>query len=153
MQVMGRVFMDPLECPFHRGRREVQKLHAMGIKNILIDFHGEASSEKQAFAYFMDGEVSAVLGTHSHVQTADERILQNGTAAITDVGMSGCFDSVIGMKKEIVIRKFLTKMPARFEPAEGPGGYGAVIVEINESTGKATQILRFRESVIKGELE
>jgi metallophosphoesterase (TIGR00282 family) len=153
MQVMGRVFMDPLECPFHRGRKEIQKLHAQGIKNILIDFHGEASSEKQAFAYFVDGDVSAVLGTHSHVQTADERILPKGTAAITDVGMSGCFDSVIGMNKEIVIRKFLTKMPARFEPAEGPGGFGAVIVEINETTGKAKKILRFRETVIKGELE
>jgi metallophosphoesterase (TIGR00282 family) len=153
MQVMGRVFMDPLECPFHRAHKEIQKLKAQNVKSILIDFHGEASSEKQAFSYFVDGEVSAVLGTHSHVQTADERILPNGTAAITDVGMSGCFDSVIGTKKEIAIRKFLTKMPVRFEPAEGPGGYGAVIVEINEATGKATQILRFRETVIKGELD
>jgi len=147
--LMGRVFMDPLECPFHRGHREIKKLHEQGIRNILIDFHGEASSEKQAFAYFIDGQVSAVLGTHSHVQTADERILPNGTAAITDVGMSGCFDSVIGTKKEIAIRKFLTKMPARFEPAEGPGGYGAVLVEVDETTGKATNILRFREEVIK----
>ena len=149
MQVMGRVFMDPLECPFHRGRREVQKLKAQGIKNILIDFHGEASSEKQAFSFFMDGEVAAVFGTHSHVQTADERILPNGTAAITDVGMSGCFDSVIGTKKEIAIKKFLTKMPVRFEPAEGPGGYGAVIVDIDEKTGKAVKIIRLREEVIK----
>lgn len=147
--LMGRVFMDPLDCPFHRGRREIQKLHEQGIKNILIDFHGEASSEKQAFSYFVDGEVTAVLGTHSHVQTADERILPNGTAAITDVGMSGCFDSVIGTKKEIAIRKFLTKMPTRFEPAEGPGGYGAVLVEVDEATGKAKNILRFREEVIK----
>ena len=153
MQLMGRVFMDPLECPFHRGRKEIQKLRDQGIKNIIVDFHGEASSEKQAFSFFVDGDVSAVLGTHSHVQTADERILPNGTAAITDVGMSGCFDSVIGTKKEIVIRKFLTKMPVRFEPAEGRGGYGAVILEINEQTGKATQILRFRETIIKGELE
>jgi calcineurin-like phosphoesterase len=152
MQLMGRVFMDPLDCPFHRGHKEVQKLHAQGIKNILIDFHGEASSEKQAFGFFMDGEVSAVLGTHSHVQTADERILSKGTAVITDVGMSGCFDSIIGTKKEIVIRKFLTKMPVRFEPAEGPGGYGAVVVEINEASGKATQIWRYREHVIRGEL-
>ena len=145
---MGRVFMDPLECPFHRGRKEIQKLHAQGIRNILIDFHGEASSEKQAFSFFMDGEVSAVLGTHSHVQTADERILPGGTAAITDVGMSGCFDSVIGTKKEIAIRKFVTKMPVRFEPAEGPGGYGAVILEIDEKTGKSIKIIRIREEVI-----
>ena len=149
VQVMGRVFMDPLDCPFHRAKNEVQRLKAQGVKNILIDFHGEASSEKQAFSYFMDGEVAAVLGTHSHVQTADERILPKGTAAITDVGMSGCFDSVIGTKKEIVIKKFLTKMPARFEPAEGPPGYGAVIVDIDEKTGKATKIVRVREEVIK----
>lgn len=148
MQVMGRVFMDPLECPFHRGHREIQKLHAQGVKNILVDFHGEASSEKQAFSFFVDGRVSAVLGTHSHVQTADERILPNGTAAITDVGMSGCFDSVIGTKKEIAIKKFISKMPVRFEPAEGPGGYGAVIVDIDEKTGKAVKILRLREEVI-----
>ena len=149
---MGRVFMDPLECPFHRSRKELKILKDQGIKNILVDFHGEASSEKQAFAHFVDGQVAAVLGTHSHVQTADERILPNGTATITDVGMSGCFDSVIGVKKESAIRKFLTKMPTRFEPAEGPGGYGAVLIEIDESTGKATKITRFREEVIKGGL-
>jgi metallophosphoesterase (TIGR00282 family) len=147
--LMGRVFMDPLDCPFHRGRKEVAKLRDQGIKNIFVDFHGEASSEKQAFTYFMDGEVSAVVGTHSHVQTADERVTPNGTAAITDVGMCGCFDSVIGTKKEISIRKFLTKMPVRFEPAEGPGGYGAVLVEIDEKTGKAKRIERFREEVVK----
>jgi hypothetical protein len=149
MLLMGRVFMDPLDCPFHRGRREIQKLQQQGVKNILVDFHGEASSEKQAFTYFMDGEVSAVLGTHSHVQTADERITAKGTAAITDVGMSGCFDSVIGMKKELVIRKFLTKMPTRFEPAEGPGGFGAVIIDIDEKTGRAQKIVRIREEVLK----
>ena len=152
MQLMGRVFMDPLDCPFHRGKKEIKKLKDMGIKNILIDFHGEASSEKQAFAHFVDGDVSAVLGTHSHVQTADERILPNGTATITDVGMSGCFDSVIGTKKEIAIRKFLTKMPTRFEPAEGPGGFGAIVLDIDEKTGKPRKILRFREEVIKWEL-
>jgi hypothetical protein len=147
--LMGRVFMDPLECPFNRGKKEVKKLRDRGIKNILVDFHGEASSEKQAFTYYVDGEVSAVLGTHSHVQTADERVTPNGTAAITDVGMSGCFDSVIGTKKEISIRKFVTKMPVRFEPAEGPGGYGAVLVEIDEKTGRAVKITRFREEVVK----
>lgn len=146
--LMGRVFMDSLECPFHFGKMEVDKLKAQGIKSILVDFHAEASSEKQAFAHFMDGEVSAVLGTHSHVQTADERILSKGTATITDVGMTGCFDSVIGMKKEIVIKKFITKMPQRFEPAEGVGGYGAVLVDIDEETGKATSIQRFREETI-----
>lgn len=149
--VMGRVFMDPLECPFSRGKKEIKKLHEKGIKNILVDFHGEASSEKQAFTYYVEGEVSAVVGTHSHVQTADERVLAGGTAAITDVGMSGCFDSVIGMRKEGVIKKFVTKMPTRFEPAEGPGGYGAVLIEIDEKTGRAQNIIRFREEVIKWE--
>ncbi len=149
--LMGRVFMDALECPFHRGKREIAKMKAAGVRNILVDFHGEASSEKQAFTWFMDGQVSAVVGTHSHVQTADERVSPAGTAAITDVGMSGCFDSVIGMRKDLVIRKFLTKMPVRFEPAEGPGGYGCVIIDIDEKTGKATNIVRLRESVIQWE--
>ncbi len=147
--LMGRVFMDPLECPFSYGKKEIKKLHDKGIKNILVDFHGEASSEKQAFTYYVEGDVSAVFGTHSHVQTADERVLAGGTAAITDVGMTGCFDSVIGVKKENAIRKFITKMPTRFEPAEGPGGYGAVLVEIDEKTGRAKNILRFREEVIQ----
>lgn len=145
VQVMGRVFMDPMDCPFQVAEKEVNRLTDVGVECILVDFHGEASSEKQAFAYYMDGKVAAVLGTHSHVQTADERVLPGGTAAITDVGMCGCFDSVIGAKKEISIRKFLTKRPARFEPAEGPGGYGAVIVDIDEKTGKSRSILRLRE--------
>jgi len=148
VQVMGRVFMDALDCPFRVAEREVDRLDQLGIQCILVDFHGEATSEKQAFAYFMDGKVSAVVGTHSHVQTADERILPMGTAAITDVGMSGCFDSVIGVKKEVSIQKFLTKRPVRFEPAEGPGGYGAVIIDIDDQTGKARSILRLRESVV-----
>lgn len=148
IQVMGRVFMDALDCPFRAAEAEVNRLQDLGVESILIDFHGEASSEKQAFAHFMDGKVGAVVGSHAHVQTADERILPGGTAAITDVGMTGCFDSVIGVKKEISIEKFLTKRPARFEPAEGPGGYGAVVIEIDDSTGKATSILRLREAVI-----
>lgn len=147
IQVMGRVFMDALDCPFQTAEREVNKLDELGVQNILIDFHGEASSEKQAFAHYMDGKVSAVVGSHSHVQTADERILQGGTAAITDVGMCGCFDSVIGVKKEISIQKFLTKRPLKYEPAEGPGGYGAVVIDVNESTGRARSILRLRETI------
>ena len=145
VQVMGRVFMDALDCPFRAADREIEKFERLGIGNIFVDFHGEASSEKQAFAHYMDGKVCAVVGSHSHVQTADERILAGGTAAITDVGMCGCFDSVIGVKKEISIQKFLTKRPARYEPAEGPGGYGCVLIEVNEKTGKAFSIQRFRE--------
>ena len=148
IQVMGRVFMDSLDCPFRAAEKEVNKLDDLGIQSILIDFHGEASSEKQAFTHFMDGKVSAVLGTHSHVQTADERILAGGTAAITDVGMTGCYDSVIGVKKEISIQKFLTKRPVKFEPADGPGGYGAVVIDIDPHNGKARSILRLRETVV-----
>ena len=150
IQVMGRVFMDALDCPFRTAEAEVHRLEDLGVKSFFIDFHGEASSEKQAFAHFMDGKVAAVVGSHSHVQSADERILSGGTAAITDVGMCGCFDSVIGVKKEISIQKFLTKRPVRFEPAEGPGGYGAVIVDIDESRGRARSILRLREAVVPG---
>lgn len=150
IQLMGRVFMDALDCPFRVAEAEVNRLDGLGLSCILIDFHGEATSEKQAFAHFMDGKVSAVVGSHGHVQTADERILPHGTAAITDVGMCGCYDSVIGVKKEISIQKFLTKRPVRYEPAEGPGGYGAVVIEIDESTGKARSILRLREVAVTG---
>jgi 2',3'-cyclic-nucleotide 2'-phosphodiesterase len=150
VQVMGRVFMDALDCPFRVAEAEVNRLDALGVECIVVDFHGEASSEKQAFAYYMDGKVSAVVGTHSHVQTADERILPGGTAAISDVGMCGCFDSVIGVKKEISIQKFLTKRPIRYEPAEGPGGYCAVMVEVDDGTGKARSIIRLREVVVTG---
>lgn len=145
VQVMGRVFMDALDCPFRVAEAEVNRLDDLGVQCIFVDFHGEATSEKQAFAYFMDGKVSAVVGSHSHVQTADERILPGGTAAITDVGMCGCFDSVIGVKKEISIQKFITKRPIKYEPADGPGGYGAVVIEINPESGKAESILRLRE--------
>jgi metallophosphoesterase (TIGR00282 family) len=149
-QVMGRVFMDSLDCPFQAADRELKRLQSEANPwPVFVDFHGEASSEKQAFQHYMDGRVAAVVGSHAHVQTADERILPGGTAAITDVGMSGCFDSVIGVKKEIVIRKFLTKRPQKFEPASGPGGYGAVLIEIDPLTRLSKSIQRFREEVIE----
>lgn len=147
VQVMGRVFMDSLDCPFRAAEREVEKLDQVGIQCILVDMHGEATSEKQAMCHFLDGKASAVVGSHAHVQTADERILPGGTAAITDVGMTGCFDSVIGVKKEISIQRFLTKRPAKYEPAEGPGGYGCVIIDIDEHSGKSRSILRLRETI------
>lgn len=147
VQVMGRVFMDTLDCPFRAAEAELEKIERQGVRAVLMDFHGEATSEKQAFAHFMDGRASAVVGSHSHVQTADERILPGGTAAITDVGMCGCFDSVIGVKKELSIQRFLTKRPVRYEPAEGPGGYGAVVIDIDEQTGRARSILRLREVI------
>ncbi len=147
VQVMGRVFMDALDCPFQTADRLINELRQQSVKAIFVDFHGEATAEKQAFAHYLDGRVSAVVGSHSHVQTADERILPDGTAAITDVGMCGCFDSVIGVKKELSIQKFLTKRPIRYEPAEGPGGFGAVVVDIDGNTGLARSILRLREVI------
>ena len=148
VQVMGRVFMEPLECPFIAADREVARLDDLGVQCIFVDFHGEATSEKQAFSHYLDGRVGAVVGSHAHVQTADERILPGGTAAITDVGMCGCFDSFIGMKKELSIEKFISRRPLRHEPAEGPGGYGAVIIELDDATGRALSIRRLREVAI-----
>lgn len=148
VQVMGRVFMDTLDCPFRAAEREVEKFSNLGIAAILVDIHAEATSEKQAIANFLDGKASAVVGSHSHVQTADERILPHGTAAITDVGMSGCFDSVIGVKKELSIQKFLTRRPVKYEAAEGLPGFGCVIVDIDEESGRARSILRIREAIV-----
>lgn len=148
VQVMGRVFMDTLDCPFRAAEREVEKFSDLGIGAILVDIHAEATSEKQAIANFLDGKASVVVGSHSHVQTADERILPNGTAAITDVGMSGCFDSVIGVKKELSIQRFLTRRPVKYEAAEGLPGFGCVIVDIDEDSGRARSILRIREAIV-----
>jgi len=148
IQVMGRVFMPSLDCPFRSVETELERMEKANVECVLVDFHGDATSEKQAMAHFLDGKVGAVVGTHSHVQTADERILSGGTAAITDVGMCGCFDSVIGVKKELSIQKFLTQRPVRYEPAEGPGGYGCVIIELDESSGKALSIRRIREVAV-----
>ena len=145
IQVMGRVFMDALECPFRTAEAEAERLGNAGVNCILVDFHAEATSEKMALAWYLDGKVSAVIGTHSHVQTSDERIMPQGTVAVTDVGMCGCFDSVIGVKKEISIQKFLTKRPVRYEPAEGQGGYSALFFELDDRTGRALSVKRLHE--------
>lgn len=141
LNVSGRVFMNLLDCPFRTTKKEIEK-----IKNqtniIFIDFHAEATSEKMAFAYYFDGEVSAVLGTHTHVQTADERILPKGTAYITDVGMTGPEDSIIGFKKDDVIEKFLEHMPKKFDVPSLPSIFSAVVVEIATETGIAKSITR-----------
>jgi len=146
LNLMGRVHMDPLDDPFAVGSHWIDWFEEHDIQNILVDFHAEASSEKQAFAHYVAGRVSAVVGTHTHVQTADERLLRgaNGlrTAYITDAGMTGPYDSVIGMKKERSIQRFLTKMPQRYEPAEGQAGLHGVIIDIDERTGEATGIKR-----------
>ncbi|MBI3592729.1 MAG: TIGR00282 family metallophosphoesterase [Nitrospirae bacterium] len=143
MNVSGRIFMNTLDCPFRAGMNEVEKLRE-ATNIIIIDMHAEATSEKIAFGYYMDGKVSAVIGTHTHVQTADEKILQGGTAYITDAGMTGPQTSVIGIEKEQIIEKFLNQMPRKYDVAGGRGMLCAVVIEIEEKSGKATAIQRMQ---------
>jgi len=142
----GRVFMTPLDDPFQEANKVVSHLNTLA-KIIFVDFHAEATSEKIAMGWFLDGRVSAVCGTHTHVQTADERVLPGGTAYITDVGMTGPRDSVLGVKKETVITKFLTQLPTRFEVAGGPVQLNAVVVDVDEWTGKARSIVRVQKFI------
>lgn len=143
MNVAGRIFMHTLDCPFRTAQAEIDRLRAI-TPNILIDFHAEATSEKVAFGHFVDGTVSAVIGTHTHVQTADETILSGGTAYITDVGMTGPSNSVIGIDKEQIVTRFLTQMPRKFEVAAGKALLCAVVVEIDSASGKASAIQRLQ---------
>jgi metallophosphoesterase (TIGR00282 family) len=141
ISLQGRVYMQPIDCPFTVGEAAIEKAHKQ-TKVVLVDFHAEATSEKQAFAWYMDGRVSAVVGTHTHVQTADERILPRGTAYITDLGMTGPYDSVIGSIPDLALERFLKQMPARLEPATGNLRFCGAVVEIDEATGLAISISR-----------
>lgn len=143
LNVSGRVFMQNYDCPFRGVEAELERLEGV-TKSIVVDFHAEATSEKVAFGYFLDGKVSAVLCTHTHVQTADEKVLPGGTAYITDVGMTGPADSIIGVEKEQIIERFLTLMPLRFDAAKGPAMLNAVVVDIDEKTGRSTAIHRLQ---------
>ncbi|MBN2096898.1 MAG: TIGR00282 family metallophosphoesterase [Candidatus Omnitrophica bacterium] len=143
----GRVFMSTLDCPFQCARQAVEKLKQK-TKIILVDIHAEATSEKVALGWFLDGTVSAVVGTHTHVQTADEKILPQGSAYITDLGMTGPYDSVIGRKKEQILARFLTQMPVRFEMALEDVQLHGVIIDIDEQTGKARSIQRIQEKLL-----
>jgi metallophosphoesterase (TIGR00282 family) len=145
VNVEGRVFMKTLDDPFRAAQAEVAALKKEGCTCILVDMHCEASSEKAAMGWLLDGQVSAVVGTHTHVQTADERILPGGTAFITDVGMCGPHDSIIGMKKELVLERFLTQRNVPFEPARGEVWLNGVVVELDDQTGKARSIERVQE--------
>jgi metallophosphoesterase (TIGR00282 family) len=147
VNVEGRVFMKKLDDPFRVAEAEVAALRAEGVRAVLVDMHCEATSEKAALAWHLDGKVSAVVGTHTHVQTADERVLPGGTAFITDVGMCGPRDSVIGMKKELVLDRFLTQRPTRFEPARRDVWLHGVVLELDEETGRARSIVRVQERV------
>jgi hypothetical protein len=146
INVQGRVFMPPTDCPFKTADRLITEI-GNRTSVIIVDHHAEASSEKIALGRYLDGRVSAVFGTHTHVQTADEQILPRGTAYITDLGMSGPHDSVIGVQSEIVIGRFLRGLPARFEPATSDARLSGVVVEIDERTGRAVRIERFQLKV------
>ncbi len=135
--------MKNLECPFRVGEKEIELLRKE-TPVILVDFHAEATSEKMAMGWFLNGKVSAVLGTHTHVQTSDERILDEGTAYITDVGMTGPLASVIGIRKEIALERFLTQIPWKFDVATEAIELQGVIVDVDAKTGKSESIQRIR---------
>ena len=146
INIMGRVFMQPLDDPFAVVLREIEALKDR-TRIVFVDFHAEATSEKIAMGWHLDGHVTAVVGTHTHVQTADERILPNGTAYLTDVGMTGPHDSVIGVEIEAALGRFRNSMPARFETASGNPRLNAVLIEADEQTGRATEIERLSYSL------
>jgi hypothetical protein len=141
VNVMGRVYMAPLDDPFAVVAKEVEALKARA-RIVLVDFHAEATSEKLAMGWHLDGRVTAVVGTHTHVQTADERVLPGGTAYITDVGMTGPHDGIIGVDREAALSRFLTGLPSRFDPASGDPRLHAVVIDADDATGRARSIER-----------
>jgi 2',3'-cyclic-nucleotide 2'-phosphodiesterase len=143
LNLMGRVFLPNLDCPFRKADEEISRLRRE-TPIIVVDMHCEATSESQAMGWYLDGRVSAVVGTHRHVQTADERILPKGTAYITDLGLTGPTDSVIGVDPEIALQRFLTQMPHRFEPAKGPAALQGAVIRINPESGHGLSIERLR---------
>lgn len=146
VNLLGRIYMEqPVDCPFQTIDRELSCLKGQA-DYILVDFHGEATSEKIAMGYYLDGRVSCVIGTHTHVQTADEKILENGTAYITDAGMSGPFDGVIGVDRDLIIRKFTLGLPIQHEPAKGKFQVNAVIITFDDEHKKAVEIKRINET-------
>jgi metallophosphoesterase (TIGR00282 family) len=145
VNLMGRVFMTPLDDPFAVALREVEALRAK-TRVVIVDFHAEATSEKTAMGWHLDGRVTAVIGTHTHVQTADERILPKGTAYLTDAGMTGPHDSVIGVTVEAALGRFLNSMPAKFEPATGAARLNAVLIGVDPPTGRAVSVERLNLS-------
>lgn len=142
-----RLMGSGVNSPFQAIESELEKIRGRA-DIIIVDMHAEATSEKRAMGWFLDGRVAAMVGTHTHVQTADEEILPHGTAYISDIGMTGPYDSVIGLKRESALTRFVKQMPAPFEVAEGGVRFCAVLVEIEESTGRARKILRYQEKVM-----
>lgn len=151
LNLMGRVFMTPLDDPFATALREAEALRAK-TRLIFLDFHAEATSEKVAMGWHLDGRVTAVVGTHTHVQTADERILPKGTAYLTDAGMTGPHDSIIGVTVDAALGRFVTSMPVKFEAATGPARLNAVLITADQATGRATAIERLNMSAAEVEV-
>ncbi|MFH1783994.1 MAG: TIGR00282 family metallophosphoesterase [bacterium] len=143
VNLAGRVYMSNIECPFRTADKVIEEIKKQ-TNIIIVDMHAEVTSEKNALGWYLDGRVSAVVGTHTHIPTADERILPDGTAYITDMGMTGSLDSVIGIKKEIAIQRFLTQMPIRFEAANDNVVLAGVVIDIDTASGKATAIERIK---------
>lgn len=141
LNLEGRVFMNNLDCPFRTADREIARLRAE-TPIIFVDFHAEATSEKASLGWYLDGRVSAMIGTHTHIQTADERILPDGTAYLTDAGMTGGFDSVIGVRKEEAITKFLSQLPVKFDIAKNNLRLNGAVIVVDELSGKALNIER-----------
>ncbi len=141
INLMGRVFMPPVECPFREADRLIGELDS-DVQMIFVDIHAEATSEKVALGWYLNGRVSAVVGTHTHIQTADERVLPGGTAYLSDAGMTGPVDSVIGIKTSLAVGKFLTGVPCRFEVSGGNAQINGVVVEVNPENGRALSIER-----------
>ncbi len=142
INVMGRVFLHAIDDPFRAAEREIARVRGDGAQVIFVDVHAETTSEKIALSYYLDGMVTAVIGTHTHVQTADERILAGGTACLTDVGMTGPHDGVIGIEKAASIGRFVSGLPARFETASGDPKMHGVVIDVDEANGRATGITR-----------
>jgi len=141
LNLMGRVYMDSIDCPFLVADRELEEIKAK-TKVVFVDMHAEATSEKSALAWYLDGRICCLAGTHTHIQTADERILPFGTALITDVGMTGPYDGIIGVDKELIIERFITRMPQKFEVAKGRVQFCAIYLEVDDKTGKCNKIER-----------
>jgi len=152
LSLQGRTFMNTIDCPFKTGEWAISKIKEE-TNIIIVDFHAEATAEKLAFAWNFDGKVSAVIGTHTHIQTADERILPAGTAFISDAGMTGAYDSVVGMKKELAIKRFINQTPYKYEPASDDGKLCAVALTVDTVTGKTKKIKRITYPEFITELE
>jgi metallophosphoesterase (TIGR00282 family) len=146
LNLQGRTFMAPIDCPFAKADEELARL-AAETSLIVVDMHAEATSEKQAMGWYLDGRVSAVVGSHSHVQTADERILPHGTAYLTDLGLTGPIDSVIGVTPELAIQRFRTGMPNRFEPAPGRARLQGAVIRLDRDSGRARSIERLQRDL------